>query len=86
MNLKELNKICRELEELLKKKNEMYGDENVVKIGREGVIVRLIEKVERLKHLIETKKNFTEETIEDTWEDIAGYAIIGLMLERGKWK
>jgi len=86
MNNKELKKICKEIEELLKRKNEMYGDENIVKIGKEGIIVRLTEKIERLKHLLGNNINPPEETIEDTWNDIIGYGIIGLMLQRKKWK
>lgn len=86
MNKEELNKICKEVEALLKKKNEMYGDENIIKIGREGIIVRLTEKIERLKHLLKNNLNPPEETMEDTWNDIIGYGIIGLMLQRGKWK
>ena len=86
MNSEELKKICKEIEELLQRKNEMYGDENIVKIGKEGIIVRLTEKIERLKHLLVNKINPPEETIEDTWNDIIGYGIIGLMLQRGRWK
>ena len=86
MNSEELKKICKEIEELLKRKNEMYGDENIAKIGKEGIIVRLTEKIERLKHLLVNKINPPEETIEDTWNDIIGYGIIGLMLQRGRWK
>jgi len=86
MNEGELKKILNEIEALLKKKNEMYGDENIVKIGKEGVIVRIEEKVERLKHLLKSKKNPEEEPVEDSWKDIAGYAAIGLMLQRNEWR
>ena len=86
MNLKELQNILKEIEILLKRKNEMYGDENIIKIGEEGIIVRLDEKLERLKHLIKMKKDPPEETIEDTWKDIVGYGLIGIMLRRKKWK
>ena len=27
-----------------------------------------------------------DETLEDSWLDIANFGLIGLMLERGKWK
>lgn len=57
MNIKELKKILNEIEILLKRKNEMYGDENIIKIGEEGILIRLEEKVERLKHLISSGKN-----------------------------
>ena len=86
MNIKELQNILKEMEALLKRKNEMYGDENIIKIGEEGIIVRLEEKLERLKHLGKIKKDPSEETIEDTWKDIVGYGLIGIMLRRKRWK
>ncbi len=86
MNHKELKKIIDEHEALIKRKNEMYGDGNIDKIGAPGILTRIEEKTERLKHLIENNINPEEEPIEDTWKDIAGYAIIGLMVQRGKWK
>lgn len=86
MNVKELQNVLKEIEALLKRKNEMYGDENITKIGQEGIIVRLDEKLERLKHLSKVRKDPPEETIEDTWKDIVGYGIIGIMLKRKKWK
>lgn len=84
MNEKEMEKICDEMKDLLKKKNRTYGDKNIKKIGKEGVLIRLEEKIERVKNMIENKIS-DEETVEDTWKDIAGYAIIGIMLERDKW-
>lgn len=86
MNIEELKKILDEIEVLIKKKNEMYGDENIVKIGKQGVILRITDKIERLKNLFEKKINPPEETIEDTWQDIISYSVIGLMLERNRWK
>jgi len=84
MNKKEMKKILKEIEELLIMKNEYYGDTNIEKIGKEGVLIRIEEKVERLKNML-SKNLEGKETREDSWKDIAGYAIIGTMLERGKW-
>ena len=86
MNLDEMRKILKETEALLIKKNKMYGDGNIDEIGEEGIIIRIKEKVERLKHLLSIKEDPPEETIEDTWSDIIGYGIISLMVKRGKWK
>jgi len=86
MNTEEMKKIMKEIEELLIKKNEMYGDNNIIKIGEEGIVVRITEKIERLRHLLSNKKNPSEEPIEDSWKDIVGYGIIGLMLRREKWQ
>ena len=84
MNEGEMEKIAREIAELLKAKNRTYGDKNIEKIGKRGVLVRLEEKLERLKHMLEHNMQDTESR-EDTWKDIAGYAIIGIMLEHGRW-
>lgn len=84
MNEKEMKKILKEIEKLLIEKSKTYGDTNIEKIGREGVIIRIEEKVERLKNML--KNNIEDkETREDNWKDIAGYAIIGTMLERNKF-
>ena len=85
MNEKEMENVCDEIKELLKQKNKTYGDNNVVKMGKLGVLTRIEEKIERLRNMI--KKNIkAKESKEDTWKDIAGFGIIGIMLERGKWK
>jgi len=86
MNFDEMRHILKEIEELLIKKNKMYGDGNIDEIGEEGVIIRIKEKTERLKHLLSIKEDPPEETIEDNWKDIVGYGIIGLMVKRKKWQ
>ncbi len=84
MNKEEMKKICEEVKELLIQKNKTYGDNNITKIGKLGILTRIEEKIERLKNMI---KNDIEdkESKEDSWKDIAGFAIIGTMLERDKW-
>ncbi|MBS3156263.1 DUF1599 domain-containing protein [Candidatus Woesearchaeota archaeon] len=86
MNFKEMQKILDETRILLEKKNEMYGDGNIDQMGEEGIMFRLNDKIIRLKNLLEKNINPPEETIEDTWKDIIGYGIIGLMVRRKKWK
>ncbi|MBI3334736.1 DUF1599 domain-containing protein [Candidatus Pacearchaeota archaeon] len=85
MNEQEMEAICDEMKDLLKKKNRTYGDKNITRIGQTGILTRLEEKIERLKNML-ANKIIDAESAEDTWKDIAGYAIIGLMLERGKWE
>ena|SRR3989344_3139688 len=84
MNEREMKSILKELEELLIKKNKTYGDNNIVKMGKLGVLTRIEEKIERIKHMINNNVR-DDESIEDSWQDIAGFGIIGLMLERNKW-
>lgn len=84
INEEELTNITNELEELLKKKNKTYGDNNVIKMGKLGLLSRMEEKIERLRNMI-ANDVIDEESREDSWKDIAGFGIIGVMLERGKW-
>ena len=46
-------------------------------------MVRLWDKINRLRNLIWNSYRPKNESVVDTFNDIAGYAIIGLMLDRG---
>ena len=50
-----------------------------------GLLVRIGDKFERLKNLFgkEVKPNF--ESIEDSFKDLANYAVIGILVQKGKW-
>ena len=62
-----------------------YGQNNILVFGDKGLVVRLWDKISRLKNLIWSRNGIARhEPIQDTFTDIAGYAIIGLMLEK-KW-
>lgn len=78
-------RIACECVRLLDRKHVDYGPGNISSFGEFGVMVRLSDKIERLKNLsrMENPKN---ESVEDTYQDIANYAIIALMLRRKLWK
>jgi hypothetical protein len=63
------------------KKQRDYGPANITAFGIEGVMIRLSDKINRLINLIHHKKDPENESVEDTFIDIAGYAVIGLMLQ-----
>jgi hypothetical protein len=48
-----------------------------------GIAFRLSEKVERLKNLLLKNEGPVNESLEDTWNDIAVYAIIAVLVRRG---
>ncbi|NPV80722.1 MAG: DUF1599 domain-containing protein [Firmicutes bacterium] len=75
--------IIAELRELMIKKQRDYGHENITAFGEFGVLVRLNDKVARLRNLLSKDKEPQNESIEDSWWDIANYAIIAQMLRRG---
>lgn len=75
--------ILQELKKVLVKKQKDYGQGNILSFGELGILVRTNDKIERLKNLILNKKVPDNESIEDTWVDLANYGIIALMLRKG---
>ena len=85
--LAEFDKIVSQMREIMVKKNHDYGDDNISALGPKGVFVRIWDKTSRLKQLEWLEKEpKVNESIEDTTLDLANYAIINLILLRGKWK
>lgn len=76
--------LANELSDILISKQHDYGHSNIVDFGEYGVLVRANDKMARLKNLLsplgETQPK--NETIEDSWKDLANYAIIALMVRR----
>jgi hypothetical protein len=71
---------------LLDTKQRDYGSANISAFGERGIVVRMNDKVERLKTLVWNGASPEHEKVEDTWLDIANYGIIGLLCHRGEWK
>ena len=64
-------------------KQHDYGHDNILAFKEQGLVVRIWDKMSRLKNLLWKNIEPKNESIEDTFTDIAGYAIIGLMLAEG---
>jgi hypothetical protein len=83
------NIIYNEAWELLVKKQIDYGPLNIATAPGgplNGLLVRMHDKMERLKHLIYvTKDTPKNESIEDSFIDLLNYSVIALMVLRGKW-
>lgn len=84
---REMAKVMHELFEIFKKKQASYGPGNIAKGGERGVVLRMSDKLERLWNLVwEGNANpLQDETIEDTFLDIADYGLIALLVKRGMW-
>ncbi len=81
---------CREaaleIAQVVINKQHDYGHDNILAFREKGLVVRLWDKVARLKNLM--WKNDYEpknESVIDTFIDIAGYGIIALMLSKGNF-
>ena len=80
--------IMDEIGNLLITKQNDYGPGNVNNAFGgpiNGLLVRIGDKFERLKNLYGRSKAPKHEPIEDSFKDMANYAVIALMVERGKW-
>lgn len=77
-----------ELAELLLRKHHDYGPRNISDSPGgpiNGLRVRMHDKLARINNLIDNNRNPENESLEDSFKDMANYAIIGLLVMRGKW-
>jgi len=70
--------------DLVIRKQQDYGHDNINAFGEMGLLLRTNDKVARLRNL-QGKEGVTEPRI-DAWMDIAGYAILALMLDDGTFQ
>jgi len=69
----------------LDRKQRDYGSRNISEFGEIGILMRVWDKICRLKNLM-GKENPKNESIDDSWLDMANYAIIAILVRRGIWK
>ena len=77
-----------ELEDLLLSKHNDYGPSNIANApggALNGLRVRMHDKLARINNLVDKDINPEHESLEDSFKDMANYAIIGLLVLRGKW-
>jgi hypothetical protein len=84
--------------ELLDRKQQDYGSRNLTEFGTMGVVVRMSDKMERIKNLIKKRDARSEvdadklppsaplnESIADSFLDLANYAYIAYVMHTKKW-
>ena len=81
--------VYEELSRVLVSKQLDYGPGNINNApggAMNGVLVRMNDKMERLKNLIYHSEGEPQnESIDDSLVDIANYAVIAMMVRRGSW-
>lgn len=86
---KDLQAILDELAAIMVRKHQDYGPMNIAGAPggpMNGLRVRMYDKLARLNNLVDTGDTPNYESIEDTFLDLANYAIIGLLVQRGQWE
>lgn len=67
---------------VLIRKQRDYGHENIRRFGRQGLMVRMHDKIARLENLYTRAAAPSNESIADNLLDVVGYSAIGIMWER----
>lgn len=80
------NLISKEMLTTFLKKHKDYGKANILDMGELGIAFRISEKFNRIKHLLMNGNKPSNESVEDSWIDIAVYAVIAVLLKRGWFK
>ena len=75
--------VLKNNKDLMRNLTKIIQEENILEIGELGIAFRINEKVSRLKNLITSNKKPVNENIEDSWYDIAVYAIIAMLYKKG---
>jgi hypothetical protein len=83
-----MNNAVRELSDLLLSKHRDYGPKNISMApggAVNGLRVRMHDKLARINNLFDSGADPQHESLEDSFKDMANYAIIGLLVLRGQW-
>ena len=80
--------IYDELMSILFAKHKDYGPRNIADApggALNGLRVRIHDKIARINNLIDKRREPNYESLEDSFRDLANYAIIALLVLRDKW-
>jgi hypothetical protein len=83
-----MSNTVKELTDLLLSKHRDYGPKNISLApggAINGLRVRMHDKLARINNLFDSGANPQHESLEDSFKDMANYAIIGLLVLRGQW-
>ena len=72
--------------DLLVSKQRDYGHGNIDAFGIYGVLVRLSDKIERLKNLMSNDIDPSNESVLDTLRDMVGYCVIANMIDEDTFR
>lgn len=74
------------LEALFWERQRKYGPGNIAEFGDYGILVRLYDKLARLRrYYVEKVGDMPDESVRDAWADVAVYATIALVCMDGQW-
>jgi hypothetical protein len=81
-HMRPLANYINSLEQMLYQRGRKYGPNNLAEFGQYGILVRMSDKMARLRNGFQ---DHSDETLKATLEDVAGYALCWLMMLGGDW-
>lgn len=82
------NKYYKDLHQVLIKKQNDYGPNNIANAPGgplNGLRIRIFDKISRINNLVDSGKEPENESLQDSFLDLANYAIIALMVLNDEW-
>lgn len=84
-----VHKLATDLADMIIRKQRDYGTRNILgcPVGvEEGILVRLHDKLARLSNLLKNQSQPNNESIDDSWRDVAGYALVALLVRENSFE
>lgn len=73
------------LADTIVRKQKDYGPDAITRFGTIGILVRTHDKVARLENLHSKKSTPNNESVQDNYLDLLGYAALGIILENNQF-
>lgn len=83
---KAFERVTADLLTMFLKKHKDYGKGNILSVKELGIALRISEKIERIKHIMMQGNAPANESIDETWTDVAVYAIIAKLVRSGEFE
>lgn len=82
----DMERLMADLRMMLADKRRAYGTTNLIRFGPMGILIRMGDKMDRLINRFrdgtDAVGGMDADTVEDSWRDLCGYALLGLMEHR----
>lgn len=77
-----LDYILDDVSRVMVSRHKKYGPGNIAEFGEQGLLVRLSDKLARLRN---SSDDFSDESVDDAVLDVVGYGLIWMMWRAGAW-
>lgn len=83
LSSEDINRLSEKIAAIVVRKQRDYGNDNILRFGRLGLLVRVHDKIARLENLTARGTEPNNESVSDNYLDVIGYCTVAMMFERG---